>query len=73
MHDINDRSYYDTIYKLNANGEKEMYRVYNYYEDELSFLSPPSSNGKAGSVRLGLNNNLEMKVRPRNDTSYNFV
>ncbi len=69
MHDINDRSYYDTIYKLNANGEKEMYRVYNYYEDELSFLSPPSSNGKAGSVRLGLNNNLEMKVRPRNDTT----
>ncbi len=68
MNKINNVRYYDTLkyfnYELN---DTDVYRVYNWYEDEL--YSPPSSNGRSGSLRLALNNNLEMKVRPKNDTT----
>jgi lipopolysaccharide assembly outer membrane protein LptD (OstA) len=67
MNKINRVDYYDTLYYINEDNEQEVYDIYNWYEEEL--YSPPSSNGKSGSLRLALNNNLEMKVRPRNDTT----
>jgi hypothetical protein len=66
MRGINNLDYYDTIYTV-QNFIPEEYRTYNYYYDEL--FGPPSSSSKNGSLRLSLNNNLEMKVRPRNDTT----
>ena len=67
MSAINNTSYYDTLYFINEEGELEYYKYYNKYEEEL--YTPPSSNGKSGSVRFALNNSLEMKVRPKNDTT----
>lgn len=66
MRGINNLDYYDTIYSV-KNGELTPVKEYNYYEEEL--YSPPSSSSKNGSLRLALNNNLEMKVRPKNDTT----
>ena len=66
MNWLNDVNYYDTLYKFD-NGKWVDYRVYNWYEDEP--FSPPASNKESGSLRLNLNNNLEMKVRPKNDTT----
>ncbi len=61
-------NYYDTVYypsptKPNTT-EKQ---VYSYFDSEI--YAPPSSNGKSGLVTINLNNNLEMKVRPKNDTT----
>jgi hypothetical protein len=67
MQGINNTSYYDTVYYTNEEGERDVAKIYNWYEDEL--YNTPSSNGQNGSLRLSLNNNLEMKVRPRNDTT----
>jgi len=67
MNKINNVHYYDSLYYINEENEQEFYDTYNWYEQEL--YSPPSSNGRSGSLRLALNNNLEMKVRPRNDTT----
>ncbi len=68
MNKINNVNYYDTLYYYNTEkNDTDVYRVYNWYEDEL--YRPPSSNGRSGSIRLSLNNNLEMKVRPKNDTT----
>lgn len=63
MNEFNNTSYYDTLKTVDGGS----HRVYSKYEDEL--YTPPSSNGKSGSVRFALNNNLEMKVRPKNDTT----
>jgi len=43
------------------------YDEYSVYEQEI--YGTPSANGRSGSLSLGLNNNLEMKVRPKNDTT----
>lgn len=67
MKNINNTSYWDTIYYNNSEGEREIADVYNWYEDEI--YRAPSSNGQSGSFRFSLNNNLEMKVRPSNDTT----
>jgi lipopolysaccharide assembly outer membrane protein LptD (OstA) len=40
---------------------------YSIYDGQL--YSPPSLNKQSASVRFGLNNNLEMKVRSKNDTT----
>ncbi|MBN1157972.1 MAG: LPS-assembly protein LptD [Bacteroidales bacterium] len=39
---------------------------YSIYENNL--YGTPVPQGKSGSLSFGLNNNLEMKVRPRNDS-----
>jgi lipopolysaccharide assembly outer membrane protein LptD (OstA) len=66
MSSINNVDYYDTIYKV-TNAQRIPIRAYNYYDKEL--FSPPSARSRSGSLSLALNNNLEMKVRPRNDTT----
>jgi hypothetical protein len=69
MRAINNLDYYDSLFYM-ENDSLKYYRVYNQYElSSISVYSPPSSYGKSGSLRLSLNNNLEMKVRPRNDTT----
>jgi hypothetical protein len=40
---------------------------YSVYEGQL--YGTPSVNGRSGSISLGLDNNLEMKVRTKNDTT----
>jgi hypothetical protein len=60
-------NYYDSIYFTNSDGKKQFYEVYNKYQNSL--YGVPSTNGKSGALSLSLNNNLEMKVRPRNDTT----
>lgn len=62
-----NKNYYDSLFYTNSEGIKTYRRIYNPFEDEI--YGPPSSNGKSGSLRLSLNNNLEMKVRPKNDTT----
>ncbi len=59
-------NYYDSM-MYDYNGVDTLQRVYSPWEDEIYGI--PSANGKSGSIRLGLNNNLEMKVRPKNDTT----
>ncbi len=66
MNEFNHVKYYDTLYKF-VDGDTVVYDIYNWYQDEI--YAPPSINGRGGSLRLSLNNNLEMKVRPRNDTT----
>ena len=43
------------------------YNDYSIYEGQL--YPTPSVNGKSGNVSLGLGNNLEMKVRSKDDTT----
>lgn len=71
MNEFNNVKYYDTLYYYTneERSDSDVYRVYNWYENEKDLFNPPSSNGKSGSIRLSLNNNLEMKVRPKNDTT----
>ncbi len=42
---------------------------YEYSIFEGYIYGTPMESGKSGSVSLGLNNNLEAKVRPKNDTT----
>jgi lipopolysaccharide assembly outer membrane protein LptD (OstA) len=42
-------------------------QTYSVYEQEI--YGTPSVNGRSGSVSMGLNNNLEMKVRSKSDTT----
>lgn len=61
-------NYYDTVYTQSATDpDKINYEVYSYFEDRI--FGTPSANGKSASLSLSLGNNLEMKVRPRNDTT----
>jgi hypothetical protein len=43
------------------------YNEYSVYEGQI--YGTPSVNGRSGGVSLGLNNNLEMKVRSKSDTT----
>lgn len=53
--------YYDTIY---------YYKDGKLTTEQYSFIqSPPSSAGRSGSLSLGLGNTLEMKVKPKDDTT----
>jgi len=55
--------YYDE-YQTNAEGDT---RQYSYFDGQM--YSPPSSPKRSGNISVGLSNNLEMKVRSKNDTS----
>lgn len=58
-------NYYDTLVYV-ENGEVKEHR-YSYYEKSL--YSAPSSAGKSGNVGLSFGNNVEMKMKPKNDTT----
>lgn len=60
-------NYYDTVYYPSSTDSGKMEKlVYSYFDSEI--YKPPTFNGKSGSVTFSLNNNLEMKVRSKNDT-----
>jgi hypothetical protein len=59
-------NYYETI-TYEYEGRDTIYKTYSPWEEEM--YGVPRASGKSGSVRLGLNNTLEMKVRPKNDTT----
>lgn len=58
-------NYYDTLTYI-ENGEVKEH-TYSYYDNSL--YRAPSSAGKSGNVSLSLGNNLEMKMKPKNDTT----
>jgi hypothetical protein len=47
--------------------EPVKYSEYSVYEGQI--YSTPTVSGRSGSLSLGLNNNLEMKVRTKSDTT----
>ncbi len=53
--------YYDTIYYSENQVDKKL--GYSYYRN------PPGSARQSGSVSFALNNNVEMKLKPKNDTT----
>ena len=57
--------YYDVVYYSNK-GQLDSLE-YSYYDKNL--YKAPTFSGRSGSVGLGLSNNLEMKLRPKNDTT----
>lgn len=59
--------YYEPLTFIDTAGNLDTLRMYSPWEDEVYRV--PSSPGKSASIRFSLNNNLEMKVRPRNDTT----
>jgi hypothetical protein len=63
-----NQNYYDSVHYINNEGERIYTGLFNPFTNQVN-SSPPSSSGRSGSVSLSLNNNLEMKVRPKNDTS----
>ena len=61
-------SYKDTLsYPSPTDPNKTIKKPYSYFDSEI--YPPPSFSGKSGNITFGLNNNLEMKVRPKNDTT----
>lgn len=58
-------NYYDTLVYV-ENGEVKRHS-YSYYERSL--YKAPSSAGKSGNVGLSFGNNVEMKMKPKNDTT----
>jgi hypothetical protein len=66
MREVNP-NYYDVFHFTNDTGALIYNEVYSEYNKEP--YGVPSSYGKSGSLRLALNNNLEMKVMPKNDTT----
>ncbi|HJZ39358.1 MAG TPA: putative LPS assembly protein LptD [Bacteroidales bacterium] len=59
--------YYRTAAYPNTVTKQIQYNEYSVYEQYL--YGTPTVNGRSGSVSLSLNNNLEMKVRAKNDTT----
>lgn len=57
-------NYYDKVY-FTENGELDSIE-YSYYDHNL--YKTPTFSGRSGALSLGLSNNLEMKMRPKNDT-----
>lgn len=59
--------YYRTIAYPASITREVKYETYSIYKDNI--YGTPVAQGRSGSVSMSLNNNLEMKVRPRNDTT----
>lgn len=59
--------YYQQLTYIDTLGRLDTLRNYSPWEDEK--YGVPSSPGQSGSIRFALNNNIEMKIRPRNDTT----
>jgi hypothetical protein len=60
-------NYYDTLFYRTKRDTVDRFEIYSKYQREK--YGVPSAYGKSGGIRLSLNNNLEMKVRPANDTT----
>jgi hypothetical protein len=60
-------NYYRTIAYPRSVTQQVKYSTYSVYEGQL--YGTPTVNGRSSSVSLGLNNNLEMKVRSKRDTT----
>jgi hypothetical protein len=60
-------NYYHTIATPNTITGQAKTEEYSIYENYI--YGTPVIRGRSGSLSLGLNNNLEMKVRPKNDTT----
>lgn len=65
--DFGDPSYgfYDSV-RIDTAGTMRQYSKYN------GFVYGNAPNGKSGMINMGLNNNLEMKVRTKNDSVSDF-
>ena len=59
--------YYRTIGTPQSVSQEVEYEEYSVYDGQL--YRTPTVSGRSGSLSLALNNNLEMKVRPKNDTT----
>lgn len=59
--------YYRTLVYPYSITKPVQYKEYSIYENYI--YGTPTLNGRSGSISLSLNNNLEMKLRPRNDTT----
>jgi len=59
--------YYRTVANGGSITQPVGYTKYSVYEKQI--YGTPSVSGRRGSLSLGLNNTLEMKVRARNDTT----
>jgi len=59
--------YYQTVVTGRSIAQPVKYTEYSIYEGQP--FGTPSVKGRSGSVSLGLRNNLEMKVRAKNDTT----
>lgn len=57
-----EKTYYESYY--DAEGDEHEYSIF-----EGGIFGTPSSPSKSGSISFSLNNNLEMKVKSRNDTT----
>jgi hypothetical protein len=66
MREVNP-NYYDTLYYTTERDTVNRFEVYSKYQNEK--YRTPSVYGKSGGLGFTLNNNLEMKVRPKNDTT----
>lgn len=66
MREVNPDYYDEFIFRNDENAEIDN-DVYSIYGQEP--YGVPSSYGKSGKLSLGLGNNLEMKVMPKNDTT----
>jgi lipopolysaccharide assembly outer membrane protein LptD (OstA) len=60
-------NYYDTLFYTTKKDTVEKFEIYSRYRNEK--YGVPSAYGKSGGLRFTLNNNLEMKVMPKNDTT----
>lgn len=57
--------YYDKVYYVEDGVVDSL--EYSYYDQNL--YKAPTFSGQSGSLGLGLSNNLEMKLKPKNDTT----
>lgn len=59
--------YYRSYNTSSSITQRPVYREYSIYEGQVN--PTPTISGRSGSVNLALGNNLEMKVRSKNDTT----
>jgi hypothetical protein len=69
MRNVNP-NYYDSLYYYKNNGARVGYGRYSRFGNSgVDPYGVPTYDGKYANLSLSLSNNLEMKVRPRNDTT----
>jgi hypothetical protein len=60
-------NYYRKVPVTSSIGATRTYEEYSMYAGQMN--STPTVNGRSGSLSLGLGNNVEMKVRSKNDST----
>ncbi len=66
MREVNP-NYYDTLEYV-QDDQIKIHR-YSYFDSPYCLYGAPGSPGKNGTLSLSLGNNLEMKMKPKNDTT----